>query len=277
MMDRNPPSPEKKSPIQLRWTLLAVLVGCLLGIWLFNTPPGLLGKSDAIAYAVCHRIGSHSFYFGDRPFSLCARCSGQYLGFLWGFGVQALLGKKKSGFPGRWQSVLLSALVLFYLVDSLNSLFQFNPGLSKWSLYQPDNILRLFSGLGMGLTISGFYYPLMGQTVWRETSLQEPLGGARDWGIFLGGGILIGLLVLTGNPLITYFLILLSTGGLLGLLTLLYMVIWILIRKKENSFLRLADLGWWILAGFGTALLQITLIDGLRYLLTGTWSGYLEF
>lgn len=277
MTDRNPPSPEKSSPIQLRRGLLAVLVGCLLGIWLFNTPPGLLGKSDAVAYAVCHRIGSHSFYFGDRPFSLCARCSGQYLGFLWGFGVQALVGKKKSGFPNRWGSILLGALVLFYVVDSLNSLFQFNSLWEKWSLYQPDNTLRLFSGLGMGLTISGFYYPLMGQTIWRDASLHRPLEGVRDWGIFLGGGIVIGLLVLSGNPLITYFLILLSTGGLLGLLTLLYMVIWILIRKKENSFQKLTDLGWWILAGFGTALLQITLIDGLRYLLTGTWSGYLEF
>ena len=29
--------------------------------WLMNTPPGLLGKLDAIAYAVCHRIAARSF------------------------------------------------------------------------------------------------------------------------------------------------------------------------------------------------------------------------
>jgi uncharacterized membrane protein len=276
-MEETPQDLKKRSFIRLRRSLLAVLVGALFGIWLFSTPAGLLGKSDAVAYAVCHRIGSHSFYFGDRPFSLCARCSGQYLGFLWGFSLQVVMGKKKAGFPGRWQAVLLGALVLFYIVDGFNSLFQFSPGLERWSLYEPENTLRLFSGLGMGLAISGFYFPLLGQTVWRDYSLSKPLGGIWHWAAFLGGAILIGISIIIGNPLVTYFLILLSTGGLLILLTMLYTVIWILISKKENSFQRVKDLGWWILAGFGTALLQISLVDFFRYILTGTWSGYLDF
>jgi uncharacterized membrane protein len=276
-MEELPPDTGQKPSGWIHKALLAALVALLLIAWLFSTPPGLLGKSDALAYAVCHRISSHSFYFGDRPFSLCARCSGQYLGFLWGFVVQAVLGRKKSGFPRRWLAVLLGGFVLFYSVDGLNSLFQVYPGMEKLSLYQPTNVLRLFSGLGMGLTISGFYYPLMGQTLWRDFSPTRSLEGIRDWAVFLGGGVLLGFLILWGNPLITYFLILLSTAGLLVLLTLLYSVIWILIRKKENRFQRLADLGWWILAGFGTALLQIALIDAVRYLLTGTWSGYLDF
>ncbi len=275
-MEEKPQDPEKRPIFRLRRSWLAVLVGVLLGIWLFSTPPGLLGKSDALAYAVCHRIGSHSFYFGDRPFSLCARCSGQYLGFLWGFSLQAVMGKKKAGFPGRWQAVLLGVLVLFYVVDGFNSLLQFSPGLERWSLYQPQNTLRLFSGLGMGLVISGFYFPLLGQTVWRDYSLSKPLGGISQWAVFMGGAVLIGISIIIGNPLVTYYLILLSTGGLLMLLTMLYAVIWILISKKENSFQKVTDLGWWILAGLGTALLQIALVDFFRYLLTGTWSGYLE-
>ena len=72
-------------PLKTDQTRKILLIGVfliLLVLWLINTPPGLLGKSDAVGYAVCHRIPSHSFYFGDRPFSLCARCTGQYLGFL---------------------------------------------------------------------------------------------------------------------------------------------------------------------------------------------------
>ena len=255
---------------------LVIFIGFLLLAWLLATPPGLLGKSDAIAYAVCHRISSHTFYFGDRPISLCARCSGQYLGFLWGFGLQAVLGKKKSGFPSRWAAAGLIFLVLFYVLDGLNSLVTLYPGLVGWSLYPPQNTLRLFSGLGMGLAISGLYYPLMGQTIWRDFSLERSLAAPKEWLLWLGGGSGLGLLILTENPLILYPLILLSTGGLMILLTLLYTVIWILLRRKENSFSSWDDLGWWILAGFGTALFQIAVIDAIRYLLTGTWSGFLD-
>lgn len=272
------PAPESsKRALQVRRGFLVVLVAALLLAWLVNTPPGLLGKSDALAYAVCHRIGSHSFYFGERPFSLCARCSGQYLGFMWGFVLQSVLGKKKAGFPRRWLAAALGGLILFYLLDGLNSFLHLYPGLEDWSVYHPSNLLRLFSGLGMGLAISGFYYPLMGQTIWRDYSLEESLQGAGERAVWFGGAILLGLLVIWENPLLSYFLILLSTGGLLVLLTLLYSVIWILVFRKDNSFKSLADLGWWVLGGFGTAMLQIALIDGLRYLLTGTWSGFLDY
>jgi uncharacterized membrane protein len=275
-MDGRPQKPEKMNSSQWRKIILVVLVGLLFGIWLFSTPPGLLGKSDALAYAVCHRIGSHSFYIGGRPFSLCSRCSGQYLGFLWGFSVQIVLAKKKSGFPNRWLLILLGGLALFYVIDGLNSLFWSNPGLENWAVYQPSNSLRLFSGLGMGIAVSAVYYPLMGQTIWKEFSLSRSLEGVREWAIVLGGGALIGFLVLLDNPLLSYYLILLSTAGLLTLLTLLYTVIWILITRMENSFQKTHDLGWWMVAGFGSALLQIALIDGVRYLLTGSWSGYLD-
>lgn len=268
--------PVKRKPKIALKLILVIFTGGLLLVWLIATPPGLLGKSDAVAYAVCHRISSHSFIIGDRPFSLCARCSGQYLGFLWGFGLQAILGKKRSGFPSRWAAGVLVLLALFYALDGLNSLFYLYPGLESWSIYLPNNTLRLFTGLGMGLAISGLYYPLMGQTIWVDFSLERSLAEARDWLLWAGGGIVIGLLVLTGNSLILYPLALLSTGGLLVLLTLLYTVIWILLSRRENSFSGWRDLGWWILAGFGTASFQIALMDAARYLLTGTWSGFLE-
>ena len=46
-------------------TLVLVTVGLLFIGWLANTPAGLLGKADAIGYAVCHRIDVRSFLLGD--------------------------------------------------------------------------------------------------------------------------------------------------------------------------------------------------------------------
>jgi len=255
---------------------LVLLVGGLVVTWLINTPPGLLGKSDAIAYAVCHRIGSHSHYIGNRPFSLCARCTGQYLGFIWGFGFQLLVSKKRSGFPRRGTLFLMIALSAIYLLDGLNSVVHLYPGLDHLSLYQPNNTLRLFTGLGFGIVISAVLYPLVGQTVWRESSLLPAIRGPKDWVILLGGVIGLGLLILTGNPIFAYPLILISTGSLLLLLTVLYSVIWILLRKRDNSFTSWKELIWWGIVGFSSALMQIALIDLVRFFLTSTWSGFPE-
>jgi hypothetical protein len=58
------------------WRLLIVTAfGLVLLGWLINTPAGLLGKADAIGYAVCHRIDLRSFFIGERQFPLCMRCS----------------------------------------------------------------------------------------------------------------------------------------------------------------------------------------------------------
>jgi uncharacterized membrane protein len=276
-MSEKPAAGDPAEPVRRRnWIWLPAFSGLLLAIWLVSTPPGLLGKTDAVGYAVCHRIGSHSFYLGDRPFSLCARCTGQYLGFLWGYLVQLVWAKKRSGFPRRWTIAWLTVLALFYLLDGLNATIYLYPSLSRWLLYQPSNSLRLFSGLGMGLVISAILYPLFGQAVWKDQAPEPAVADVRVQLMMLAGVLALAGLTLSGNPLILYPLILLSTGGLLVLLTILYGVIWILLTHRENSFSSWDELRWFGLGGFSTAMLQIALFDLVRFWLTGTWSGLLD-
>lgn len=277
MTEENYSFPVSLKTDQTRKILLFGSFLILLVLWLINTPPGLLGKLDAVGYAVCHRIASHSFYFGDRPFSLCARCTGQYLGFLLGMGVHFFRAKKQAGFPTRPIWILYGLLFLIYLIDGVNSVLHLYPGLENWSIYEPINSLRLFSGLGIGIVLSGVLYPLLGQSVWREVSLRPALYGLMDLGILFGGSTLLGLLILSQNPIILYPLILLSTAGLLFLVSLMYTMIWIILTKKENSFTSWWELRWWWIAGISSALLQIIAVDWLRFSLTGTWSGFLVY
>jgi uncharacterized membrane protein len=265
-----------KKKQSIKWILVGLIL-LLLILWLLNTPPGLLGKTDAVGYAVCHRISSHSFYFGERPFSLCARCTGQYLGFLWGFLFQLLRGGKKSGFPSKFGLLGFGIFFFIYLVDGLNSVVHLYPGLEDWSIYQPSNTVRLITGLGMGIVISGILFPLLGQTLWRETDHNPALENIKDWGLLLTGAVVIALLVVSGNPLLIYPLIFMSAGGLITLLTILYGVIWILLGKRENNFQTWEDTAWWGVFGFGSALIQIMVIDLIRFYLTGSWSGFLEY
>src|SRR5512140_118546 len=81
-----------------------LVAASVLLVWLVYTPAGLLGKADAIGYAVCHRIDARSFHLGDRQLPLCARCSGMYLGAVVGIVYQAFAGRK-GAFPS-WKMAI---------------------------------------------------------------------------------------------------------------------------------------------------------------------------
>ena len=138
----------------------AVLITLL---WLYLTPQGLLGKADAIGYAVCHRIDTRSFYLGDRQIPLCARCSGMYLGVLAGFLYQLRLGKR-SHFPPKPILVAFGLLGLAFALDGLNSYLTLFPGYTP--IYPPNNALRLATGTGLGLLIAVVLMPVVNQTLW---------------------------------------------------------------------------------------------------------------
>ena len=87
---------------------ILIVAAVILYIWLIETPAGLLGKADAIGYAVCHRIDVRSFHLGVRQLPLCARCTGQYMGAVIGIIFQGLFARRRSGFPSKRVIVMLS-------------------------------------------------------------------------------------------------------------------------------------------------------------------------
>ena len=152
--------------IQYWQVLVIVAFGLTMTAWLLNTPPGLLGKADAVGYAVCHRIDLRSFHLGDRQLPLCARCSGMYLGAMLGLIYQGLIGRRRTGIP-NWKIILaISIFALAFIIDGLNSFLSFFPGAP--GLYEPNNTIRLLTGTGVGLAIAIVLYPAFNSTVWRN-------------------------------------------------------------------------------------------------------------
>ena len=173
--------------------IAAILV---FAVWFSFTPPGLLGKADAVGYAICHRIGERSFHIGDRQLPLCARCTGEFYSAAISLIFFAPFSKKQSGMPG-WK--LGAPLLLFFIafgVDGSNSflylLKQTSGGvLDKIpNLYIPNNTLRLFTGSGMGIALASILYPAFNQSVWK---LSDPIhaelekAGCPDWHHPAGG------------------------------------------------------------------------------------------
>jgi uncharacterized membrane protein len=265
--------------INLTRFLVPIAAVLVFAVWFSITPPGLLGKADAIGYAICHRIDERSFHLGERQLPLCARCTGEFYAAGIALLFFALVSPKKSGMPGwRLGAPLLLFLVAFG-IDGTNSylylLKQTMDGALNNipNLYIPNNTLRLFTGSGMGIALASILYPAFNQSAWKDADTTRAL----DWkklGILIAIILLVNFAVLTESPIVLYPIAILSVLGVLGLLIIVFSVVWILIMRQENEFTSLKQMWMPFLAGTTLAFLMITAIDLLRYQLTGTWGGF---
>ncbi len=252
--------------------IIFFVVGLLLIGWLLNTPGGLLGKADAVGYAVCHRIDLRSFHLGDRQMPLCARCSGMFLGAMLGLCFQILYAGRRAGMPNWRIWIILGLFVAGFAVDGLNSYLHLFPGAP--SLYQPDNLGRLLTGSGMGLVVAFAIYPAFNQTAWKSLNMAPAIESLLPFGVVILLTLLMDYLVWIENPLLLFFFALVGSLGVLVLLTMIYAVFWLMLLKKDNKAERFAELVVPLALGFGTAILQIGLFDLVRFGLTGTWDGF---
>jgi uncharacterized membrane protein len=275
-MEQTPP-PSRFSNL-IRWFIpLAAILA--FSAWLYITPPGLLGKADAIGYAICHRIDERSFHVGDRQLPLCARCTGEFYSAGFALLFFALVSPKKSGMPG-WK--LGAPLILFFLafgIDGSNSYLYLLKQTSHGALdnipnlYIPNNILRLFTGSGMGIALASVLYPAFNQSTWKVYD-SAPALSWKKLGILTAVVIVVNLLILTDSPIVLYPIAIFSVLGVLSLLIMVFSMAWLLIMRQENIFDSLTQMWLPFLAGTTLAFLMITAIDLLRFKLTGTWGGF---
>lgn len=249
------------------------------GAWMYLSPEGALGKLDAIGYAVCHRIDARSFHIGDRQLPLCARCTGEFYAAGAALIFQAFVSRKRSKLPARG---IIAVLVLFFLafgIDGSNSylylLKQTSGGALEQipNLYVPNNVLRLFTGSGMGIALAAVLFPVINQSLWRELD-DRPALEWKPFGILIALIVVINLLVLTDSLIVLYPIAYLSALGTLALLVLVFTILWIIIMKQDNTFDNLRQLWLPFASGLTLALLMILSIDLLRLQFTGTWSGF---
>ncbi len=250
--------------------LALLLLIAVVSSWLYFAPPGLMGKADAVGYAVCHQIESRSFHMGERPLPLCARCSGMYIGAFVGILFQWMNGRK-AGLPPKRILVALGFLVILFAIDGINSYIHLIPNIP--GLYEPNNILRLVTGTGVGVGMALILIPIIHQTYWVDW---DPASNISRWGEFfaiLGSALAVSGLLLTGNPLLLYPLALISASTVLFILGMIYSIVWVMIFKKENQFATWKEVIPYLAFGFSTAVLQVFAIDIARLIVTGSWNG----
>lgn len=252
-----------------------LVLAVILGIWLGFTPEGIIGKADAVGYAVCHRIDLRSFHIGERQMPLCVRCTGQYLGALTGLVFQAVISRRRAGSPPKRVIAVLALLAAVFGLDGMNSYLHLPPLLAAFPnmplLYEPNNFLRLLTGTGMGMVISAALYPAFVSTLYRQYDHSPALPGLKVMSGMAVSAMAVSGLALIHSDWVLYPLALISSAGIFVLLGMIYTIVILMALRLDNRYERLSQAIFPILAGLCIALLQIAMMDIGRYLLTGTW------
>jgi uncharacterized membrane protein len=250
-----------------------------LSVWIYIAPPGLMGKLDGIGYAVCHRLDSHSLHIGSLEMPLCARCSGEFNAAAVALIFQAVLSGKKSRMPRR---SILAVLVVFFLafaIDGSNSYLALlkNTYLGAFTnipnLYVTNNTTRVFTGSGMGIAMASVLFPMYNQSIWRAP-VDQPALDWRKFAALVGIVLVLDLGMITESPWILYPVAILSSLGVVALLSMVFSIVWVMLMRQENFFEHVGQLWLPAVAGLTLALLLIVGIDLFRFNLTHTWTGF---
>ncbi|HDQ71730.1 MAG TPA: DUF2085 domain-containing protein [Chloroflexi bacterium] len=254
-----------------RW-LATALIACVLLVVLVVTPGGILFKADWVGYAVCHRITERSFVIAGRQLPLCARCTGTFIGALLGLAGQALVLRRRraANFPPARVLIFLFAFVLFWGADGFNSYMALIGGPH---VYEPQNWLRLTTGSLQGLAMSSFVYPVFNFTLWRQPSTEANVRDLRELGILVSMEVALVALVLTEWGFLLYPLAILGALGVLTLLTIVNSMLLLMITRRDNLAATWPDAILPLLIGFVFSLIQIGLIDYVRYRFAGMMVG----
>ncbi len=248
--------------------VLIILALIVLSVWLFLTPPGLDGKLHAAGYSVCHQMDEHSYMIGGKVLPLCARCTGTFLGLFISL-LYLYSRKKNSGFPSKLKIAVLIAFFLLFAVDGINSALGFIPGLG--SLYSSSNLMRLISGLLMGIALANLVMVLWNQTLWVNPNPAPVLRTWRQLGILILLCAAAGALIVADIPILYYPVAILSISGIFLVLSMIYTLLWSIILKRENTLHLFKDGLRIFIVGIITAIAQVGAMDLLRYLLSGSW------
>lgn len=260
--------------LRLTNLLVIVLAVGIIGGWTFYTQSGVLGKTDAVGYAICHRIAERSFSAFGRQLPLCARCTGIYLGVMLGLFVTIASGRVRAARFANWRvNSILGLFVLVMGLDGLNSFASLIPGVE--GVYHTSNALRVTTGVFCGFTVIHLVLPSFNQSVWVDGGAPLPtLRSLRELAGLSLLGVLMVAIVLAKNALILLVLGIISAVGVLIVLTMIMTVVFLAVTRMEGRYTAWRELRIPALAGLTMAIGMIFAVNVARYSVTGTWDGF---
>ena len=220
--------------------LLALFYLGLLAALAFLPGASLLDRLRWLDSGICAQLPSHSFYPGGERLPLCARNTGIYLGYIITLITFYATGRGRAQRLPSWPIIVVLVLgIVALVVDGFNSFF-LDLGLNH--LYQPHNLLRLATGLATGLALASLGLPFLNRLIWREYKEQRSISSWGSLALLLPGVMLSFFAVASQNGLVLYPIALLSTIGVLTVLSSVNLIVIVAASKRDQTFERYLEL-----------------------------------
>jgi uncharacterized membrane protein len=219
------------------WLFFGLLAVSVVG--LVAAPWPLAAKFHAVVHGLCAQRPSHSFALGGTNLPFDARMTGIYGGTL--TTILFLLAR------GRWRAMrlpspaIIAVLVLFVVamgIDGVNSTLQ---DFQLPYAYEPNNYLRLGTGLLLGIGLGVMVSYLLNATLWAWGTPAQLVSG---WGELAALLLAIGgvfLLVISGWGWLYLPLAAALVGGAVAVVLTLALSFIILMAGRENRARRASD------------------------------------
>jgi uncharacterized membrane protein len=147
---------------------------------------------------VCHQYPGHALVVSGAPLPLCARCTGLFGGALLSLLILLAWRRgRRTGFAPWWAQGVLAGLGVWWALDGVNSFLYALLG-RPW-LYEPTNVLRLATGLGLGLAAGLTLLPAAAQCIARQGIAQPVIDRPRELGALLFCQAALGALLVRGR------------------------------------------------------------------------------
>lgn len=250
---------------QVGWWLIAGagVVAFLLA------PEPLPDKLMALAAGVCPQRAGHSYFLAGLQLPLEARMLGIFGGFL-GTALYAWLGGLTVPLPGRARFAALLVLLAPTVADGLNATaYDFGFG----ALYQPDNAIRLATGLLAGVATALLFLPLCSAWVWRAGAARSASGGWRAQAGPFGLAMLVWLAPVAGWDWAYYPLALLATGGLVLAAALLNLLLILSVSRRKGTIAGVGELANYGLLALAMVAAELTALAALRFAVLDVYLG----
>jgi len=264
LMQTKVPQSANKWPARAWFRRGAMFVAvAVIAVFAFSPPWSVLGKADAIGYAICHRIPDRSFHLGGRQLPLCVRCTGTHLGVMVGLGTFLLRGRRRAtGFPPLR---VIAAFVGFWTVWGVDGLNSYLTLLDAPHLYEPHHLLRVMTGCLNGLALSTFVWPVFNFSLWKQTDGQRVVRGLCELGWMVAVAWMAALVVYTEPSFLLYPLALASALSVLLTLTLVNTMLVLVVMQQEAVAITWRDAVLPLTLGLASALVEVGAIGFVRF------------
>jgi uncharacterized membrane protein len=244
--------------------LLPIMVGGMLLVF-FAAPWPLQHKAHAALHGLCAQTPSHTFHLGDRPLPFDARMTGIYGGFFASFlYLVARRRHRAAKLPGWIAMGVLAAFVGVMAIDGFNSLLL---DLGRPHPYQPDNRLRLLTGMGTGIALAVILCYLCAATLWRKPRTKQRVVELRELVVVVALQMPFGLAVLSGWGIFSIIVTMLLIVSAVTVVSTLALVAIVLLRRIDFTFDGFSDIQTVASMAVVSGIAVMALLSGGRFLL----------